>query len=97
MNPQQQFPVRWPAHPVVARAYIDQLARDNAMPVAMMERITAALDLATPLVESGGRDAALARQFRALADQVVVSGADQTAKRMAGLKETLAGIAARVG
>ena len=97
VNPQQQFPVRWPAHPVVARAYIDQLARDNAMPVAMMERITAALDQATPLVESGGRDAALARQFRALADQVVVSGADQTAKRMAGLKETLAGIAARVG
>lgn len=97
VNPQQQFPVRWPAHPVVARAYIDQLARDNAMPVAMMERITAALDQASPLVESGGRDAALARQFRALADEVVVSGANQTAKRMAGLKETLAGIAARVG
>ncbi len=97
VNPQQQFPVRWPAHPVVARAYLDQLARDNAMPAAMMDRITAAMDQATPLVESGGRDASLARQIRALADEVNASGADQTAKRMAGLKETLSGIAARVG
>jgi uncharacterized protein (DUF305 family) len=97
VNPQQQFPVRWPAHPVVARAYLDQLARDNAMSAAMMNRITAALDQATPLVENGGSDAALARQIQALADEVQASGADQTAKRMAGLKETLVGIAARLG
>ncbi|MEJ1962129.1 MAG: DUF305 domain-containing protein [Gammaproteobacteria bacterium] len=31
-NPQQQFPVTWPAEPVVARAYIDQLERDGAFP-----------------------------------------------------------------
>jgi uncharacterized protein (DUF305 family) len=96
VNPQQQFPVRWPAHPVVARAYLDQLARDNAMPAAMMDRITAAMDQATPLVESQSANAALALQIQALADEVRVSGADQTAKRMAGLKETLAGIAARL-
>lgn len=97
VNPQQQYPVRWPAHPVVARAYLDQLARDNAMPAEMMARITAALDQAAPLVENDGNDAALARRIRALADEVQASGADQTAKRMAGLKETLTGIAARVG
>ena len=97
VNPQQQFPVTWPAHPVVARAYLDQLARDNAMPAEMMSRISAALDQATPLVDGGARDAAVARSLRALADEVRVSGTDQTAKRMAGLKETLAGIAARVG
>lgn len=97
VNPQQQFPVRWPAHPVVARAYLDQLARDNAMPAAMMDRVKAALDQATPVVESEGTNAALARQIQALADEVQVSGTDQTAKRMAGLKETLAGIAARLG
>ena len=63
----------------------------------MMARITAALDQAAPLVENDGNDAALARRIRALADEVQASGADQTAKRMAGLKETLTGIAARVG
>lgn len=97
VNPQQQFPVTWPAHPVVARAYLDQLARDNAMPAETMSRITAALDQAAPLVDGGARDAAVARSLRALADEVRVTGADQTAKRMTGLKQTLTGIAARLG
>ena len=30
-NPQQQYPVRWPAEPVVARAYADQLKRADAL------------------------------------------------------------------
>src|SRR5690606_14281003 len=30
-NPQQQNPATWPAHPVVARAYMDQLQRSQAM------------------------------------------------------------------
>jgi len=97
VNPQQQFPVKWPAHPVVAKAYLDQLARDNAMPVEMMARMTAILDQATPLVEGNTRDAAVAQALTALAAEVQADGTDQTAKRMAGLKETLAGIAARVG
>ena len=97
VNPQQQFPVRWPAHPVVARAYLDQLARDDAMPAEMMARITRALDQATPLVDANGRDAAVARQIEVLAGEIRVTGADQTAKRMTGLKETLSGIADRLG
>lgn len=97
VNPQQQFPVKWPAHPVVAKAYLDQLARDNAIPVEMMARMTAILDQATPLVEGNTRDAAVAQALTALAAEVQANGTDQTAKRMAGLKETLAGIAARVG
>jgi len=97
VNPQQQLPVTWPAHPVVARAYLDQMARDDAMPVEMMARVTAALDQATPLVDNGARDAAVAGSLRALASEVQASGDDQTAKRMVALKETLTGIAARVG
>ena len=97
VNPQQQFPVKWPAHPVVAKAYLDQLTRDNAMPVEMMARMTAILDQATPLVEGNTRDAAVAQALTALAAEVQADGTDQTAKRMAGLKETLAGIAERVG
>jgi uncharacterized protein (DUF305 family) len=97
VNPQQQFPVKWPAHPVVARAYLDQLARDNALPAETRTRIAQALDQATPLVDAGGHDAALARQLQALAGEIRTAGADQTAKRMTGLKETLAGIAERIG
>ena len=96
VNPQQQFPVTWPAHPVVAHAYLDQLARDDAMPAATIARIRTALDQATPLVESEGANADLAHQLRSLAADVRPSGADQTAKRMSGLKETLAGIAAKL-
>ncbi len=96
VNPQQQFPVKWPAHPVVAKAYLDQLARDNAMPVEMMAQLTTALDQATPLVEGGTRDAALARSISGMAGQIRANGTDQTAKRMAGLKETLEGIVERI-
>lgn len=97
VNPQQQFPVKWPAHPVVAKAYMDQLARDNAMPAEMMAQLTTALDQATPLVEGNTRDAALARSISGMAGQIRADGTDQTAKRMAGLKETLEGIAERIG
>lgn len=97
VNPQQQFPVKWPAHPVVAKAYLDQLARDNAMPAETMARMTAALDQATPLVDGGSRDAAIARSLAAMARDIRVTGTDQTAKRMSGLKETLEGIAGRIG
>ena len=31
-NPQQQFSVTWPAEPVVARAYLDQLERNEGLP-----------------------------------------------------------------
>jgi len=97
VNPQQQFPVKWPAHPVVAKAYLDQLARDNAMPAETMAQMTAALDQATPLVDGGSRDAAVARSLTAMARDIRVTGTDQTAKRMSGLKETLEGIASRIG
>ena len=96
VNPQQQFPVTWPAHPVVARAYLDQLARDNALPEALMSRLIAALDRATPVVDTNGTDAALARDLRSLVAEIPASAAGQTARRMAGLKETLSGIADRV-
>ncbi len=97
VNPQQQFPVRWPHHPVVARAYLDQLARDGGLSAEVMARVSTAVDAAAPLVEAGGRDAAAARQLRAAAGDISVSGNDQTARRLRGLTETLNGIAERIG
>jgi uncharacterized protein (DUF305 family) len=97
VNPQQQYPVRWPAHPVVARAYLDQFARDGGMDATQMAQITAALDQAQPLMDAGRKDPAVAARLRGLADAISPRGTDQTAKRLRGLKETLTGIAAVVG
>jgi uncharacterized protein (DUF305 family) len=90
-NPQQQFPVTWPADPVVARAYIDQLERSNSLSDALAADLAAALDQA----ENGARDKKLSRELKSLAKALQKEGGDGvTAKRRAGLAETLNGIAA---
>jgi hypothetical protein len=38
-NPQHQPRVTWPAHPSVARAYVDQLARTGGLTAALSERV----------------------------------------------------------
>ena len=97
VNPQQQFPVTWPAHPVVARAYMDQLTRDQALSAATLARLDAALGRAAPLLEANGKDAAVAAELRSLAGELGASGDGQTAKRLRGLRQTLTGIADRLG
>jgi len=90
-NPQQQFEVTWPASPVVARAYIDQLKRDDALSDSMAAELAAALGQA----ESGSRNKKLARELKSLAKTLQKAGGDGiTAKRRAGLAETLSGMAA---
>jgi uncharacterized protein (DUF305 family) len=85
-NPQQQFPVTWPAEPVVARAYLDQLTRDGGLD----EALSGELDTALTAVESGQNDSARLRQ---LADAVAQVGGDgMTARRTAALAETLRGL-----
>ena len=96
VNPQQQYPVTWPAHPVVARAYMDQLARDKALKTDVASRLTAVLDAATPLVDQARRSAAVARDLRAAAQALEVSGNGQTAQRLTALRDTLVRIAERV-
>jgi len=46
-NPQQQFPVRWPDHPVVGLAWLDQLQRDEALAGETAADISATLRRAT--------------------------------------------------
>ena len=96
VNPQQQYPVTWPAHPVVARAYMDQLARDKALKADVASRLTAVLDAATPLVDQARRSAAVARDLRTAAQALEVSGNAQTAQRLTALRDTLVRIAERV-
>jgi uncharacterized protein (DUF305 family) len=90
-NPQQQFAVTWPADPVVARAYMDQLERDDALSESLAAELAAALEQA----ESGASDKKLARELKSLAKALKKEGGDGvTAKRRAGLAGTLRGIAA---
>ncbi len=79
-NPQQQNRIDWPADPVVARAYMDQLRRDNALSPAQDDALNAALDagnagelrsLAAALRENAGsREGITQRRYLALADTV---------------------------
>ncbi|HWH22473.1 MAG TPA: hypothetical protein VNT25_04170, partial [Allosphingosinicella sp.] len=96
-NPQQQFPVSWPAHPVVALAYVDQLSRNRALSDAGIGDLRAALTRAGAAVDSKRRDRALGVRLQALAANLAVSGTDAgTLRRTAALRETLIGIAARL-
>jgi len=96
-NPQQQFPVTWPAEPVVARAYADQLQRSNALPSSVARELNAALDGSASRLERGSQDQGLAARLDRLAETLEMDGGDAaTSKRRTALGQTLSGIAARL-
>ena len=93
-NPQQQFRVTWPAEPVVARAYIDQLERSEALSEAFVADLNAALDCVAATLEEGVCDQDLAARLKSLAAALGNnSGNAVSDKRRAALAETLNGIA----
>ncbi|MBT8103161.1 MAG: DUF305 domain-containing protein, partial [Gammaproteobacteria bacterium] len=93
-NPQQQFSVDWPAVPVVARAYLDQLQRDKALSAMFVADLTEALDRSELPLQNGARDKALAAKLKSLAKTLKTGGGDAiTTKRRSALAETLNGIA----
>ncbi|MEM8601791.1 MAG: DUF305 domain-containing protein, partial [Bacteroidota bacterium] len=96
-NPQQQFPVTWPAEPVVARAYLDQLNRDAALDAEVAGELDAALSAASSALENGGGDADTSDMLSRLASRLdgEASGGT-TAHRLTSLSETLEGIATRL-
>jgi uncharacterized protein (DUF305 family) len=95
-NPQQQFPVMWPAEPVVARAYLDQLRRGASVPAAQLDEISAALDAAAARLGADAEDQSLAQRLESLGRALGSSGDAAAAKRKSGLAEALSGIAARL-
>ncbi len=97
-NPQQQFRVHWPAEPVVARAYLDQLQRgEAALSESLAADLAAALDRSEARLEDGARDEDLAAELESLAAALDEDRGDAVAKkRRAALGETLSGIAARL-
>lgn len=97
-NPQQQFPVSWPAEPVVAMAYLDQLERGGDLASDVLSAHRAALTAAQTALDAGTTDADLAAQLTTLAGDLD-SASDDIAveKRVLGLGETLTAIADRLG
>ncbi len=96
-NPQQQFPVDWPAEPVVARAYIDQLERGEELSKALAADLGAALDRSAAKLQASTRDEGLADRLNSLAATLEKRKGDTAAKkRRDALGETLRGIAARL-
>ena len=101
-NPQQQFPVSWPAEPVVAQAYLDQMRRAGALPESLDHRLNRALEQSERLLQAGGKDSEVAANLQALAAELagmqIADGTDDAAmqKRRIALGDTLSGIAARL-
>ena len=96
-NPQQQFRVTWPAEPVVARAYLDQLARDGALDPQSIIELSQTLDRADERLGAGARDRGLAKALERHAKHLDEDGSNEiSTKRRAGLAQTLEGIAARL-
>lgn len=96
-NPQQQLRYMWPAEPVVARAYMDQLERDQALSKISAKDIHAALDVAASALQGKKSDDGLATRLEILATSIAKApGEGMTATRQDRLAETLAGIAVKL-
>ena len=96
-NPQQQFPVTWPAEPVIALAYVDQLVRSNAISDSDENDLREALGSAISKLENEGNDTNLAGQLGSLASSLNIDGGDATTnKRASSLRRTLNAIAGKL-
>ena len=92
-NAQQQRSIDWPARPVVARAYLDQLARTDALPAERRQALSALLNRAA----GAGTDPALAAELTSAAEALAGTEADgRTEERLRALATTLEGLADRL-
>lgn len=97
VNAQTQQIIEWPAVPVVARAYLDQLERDSNITAARASELSAALASAETLLGGGsGSRRAAVRDLNDLADDFAEAAGGYSGMagiRYAELAETLEGIA----
>ncbi|MCY4599912.1 MAG: DUF305 domain-containing protein [Acidobacteria bacterium] len=99
-NAQQQRRIDWPARPVVARAYLDQLGRSETLAAERRLALSNLLDRIDRLATHGTRtDAALAAELSAAAaelDRDRAGGVVRDRERIAALADTLTRLAARL-
>ncbi len=95
-NAQQQRRVEWPASPVVARAYLDQLGRTEALSPERAEALTSVLERADRSLGGGTGDGQAADELDALAAELDAESAQaggRTRARLEALAQTLKGVA----
>jgi hypothetical protein len=95
-NAQQQTRIVWPSSPVVARAYLDQLARTDAVAPDQAQAISGALARVEELRAPRAPDAALQQELVRLASLLEREGGgatDVTAVRLTSLAATLRDLA----
>ena len=99
-NAQQQRRIDWPARPLVARVYLDQLGRSDAIAAERRVALSDLLDRTDQTLADGSRtDAAIAEQLDTAAaalerDSAGARGRNQ--KRLRSLAETLTNLAERL-
>lgn len=99
VNAQTQEMVTWPAVPVVARAYQDQLLRDGEIDAAQSRELTQVLDRAERLMDGNNSNRNASRELSDLAEQFEEEGESRrgvTRKRYLELAATVSGIAEAV-
>lgn len=98
-NPQRQTRIDWPAEPVVARAYLDQLRRDGMLDGDRLSAIESLVDEAEAALERGESVRASIRELENRAGELTslaTGGEGIAARRLHGLADTLAGLAVRL-
>ena len=91
-NPQQQFVVSWPAEPVVAQAYLDQLERAEALDGQDLSVLRAAVKLADKKLSEKAKDSDLAELLTSLGSELSGHSSTQATE----LHKTLKGLAERL-
>ena len=97
VNAQTQERVSWPAVPVVARAYLDQLQRSDAVDAQQLQPLLRLLEQAEDLLDSSSRsDSGLSNELGNFASSFQDQSGDQSGlvrDRYISLASTLRGIA----
>lgn len=99
VNAQTQQRVTWPAEPVIARAYLDQLVRSNVISSTQASDLTTALDRADESLAAGAENSSIAAQLASQAAAFAGMGAERsgtTRERYLALAQTVEGIAVRL-
>ena len=88
-NPQQQYPVTWPADPIISLAYLDQLVRARPALSPTLAPLYETLAEARNTLEKKGYDAILSTSLRDWAEATELSSAE-------ALKESLRAVSRRL-
>ena len=92
-NPQQQFQVTWPEHPVVGLAYVDQLVRDEVLSADAAQSLSEALQQAVAALDAGEENRSLASDLRRMSrDLPRAEGGSQAASRLGALEDVIDGV-----